>query len=259
MRYRPIDDDPQDSRLGRFLPDDWDHLDSYPLSALSLAEQPTQRPVVIGVNWYSEFYEPELDPGTGEYFVARGGTSSLTQIQGGHCVCLEPGGEPDTEEWWHFYDQGREGACVGFGWSRCMTILNKGELYTARWLWDRAKERDRWDETNPGDNNGTSVRSGGDVLRDLGHVAWQDDHGDDDHTERGAYAADTADGIQRFRWATSVDDVHHVLGNERADELGAVPFLNSWGAGYPHRTWLPDEVLERLMNEGGEVAVPTDR
>jgi len=53
--------------------------------------------------------------------------------------------------------------------------------------------------------------------------------------------------------------VHQVLGNDRADELGAVPFLNSWGRGYPHRTWMPDDVLERLMDEEGEVAVPTDR
>jgi hypothetical protein len=56
-----------------------------------------------------------------------------------------------------------------------------------------------------------------------------------------------------------VVEVHSVLGNDRADELAAVPFLNSWGRDYPHRTWMPDEVLERLMEEQGEVAIPTDR
>ena len=35
MRYRPIDDDPHDGRLGRFIPDDWEHVESYPLTALS--------------------------------------------------------------------------------------------------------------------------------------------------------------------------------------------------------------------------------
>ena len=149
---------------------------------------------------------------------------------------------------------------MGFGWSRCMTLLNDGKLYTARWLWDRSKELDQWEETNPGDDNGTSVRTAGGVLRKSGHVSWQDEHSDDDHTERAGYAAERDEGIQRFRWARSVDDVHQVLGNERADELGAIPFLNSWGRqGYPHRTWMPDEVLERLMEEEGEVAVPTDR
>ncbi len=214
--------------------------------------------MVIGVNWYFEFGKPELDAKTGEYFVARGGAGSLTQIRGGHCVCLEPGGEPDSEEWWDFYDQGAEGACVGFGWSRCMSILNQ-ELYVAQWLWDRSKEIDQWADTNPGDDNGTSVRSAGDVLAKSGHVDWSAEYADDDHTEREDYRPAADNGIRRFRWAQSVDEVHAVLGNARADELGAVPFLNSWGRNYPHRTWMPDEVLDRLMQEEGEIAIPTDR
>ncbi len=86
MRYRPIDGDPQDERLGRFIPDDWEHVESYPLTALSAGERPKRVPVVIGVNWYSEFDNPQADEGSGEHFVARGGASSLTQIRGGHCV-----------------------------------------------------------------------------------------------------------------------------------------------------------------------------
>src|ERR671915_371695 len=167
MRYRPIDHDPEDPRLGRFIPDDWEHVDKYPFAALPDEARPKQVPVVIGVNWYSEFDNPELDENTGEYFVARGGADSLTQVRGGHCVCLEPGGEPDSDDWYDFYNQGSEGACVGFGWSRCMSILNK-ELYGARWLWDRSKEIDEWPETNPGDNDGTSVRAAGNVLAKTG-------------------------------------------------------------------------------------------
>jgi len=259
MRYRPIDSDPRDGRLGRFIPDDWGHVDNHPLTALPPAERPEQAPVVLGVNWYSEFDDPEVDEQSGEHFVARGGAGSLTQIRGGHCVCLEPGGEPDQEEWWDFYDQGAEGACVGFGWSRCMTILNQGNMYAARWLWDRSKELDQWPETKPGDNNGTSVRTAGDVLRRSGHVSWQAGYADDDHTVRDDYSPDHKAGIQHFRWARTVDEVHQVLANARADELGAVPFLNSWGRDYPHRTWMPDDVLERLIAEDGEIAVPTDR
>lgn len=259
MRYRPIDRDPDDGRLGRFIPDDWVHVDKYALAALPPEERPSRVPVVIGVNWYAELFRPELDDETGEYFVARGGRDTLTTIEGGHCVCLEPGGEPDTEAWWDFYDQGREGACVGFGWSRCMTILNQEKRYAPRWLWDRSKESDQWPETNPGDNNGTSVRSAGEILTDSGHVVWDDSYSDDDHTEREGYGPERDEGIQTFRWALSVDEVHSVLGNDRADELGAVPILNSWGRDYPHRTWLPDDVFERLMAEEGEVAIPTDR
>ncbi len=260
MRYRPIDNDPEDPRLGRFIPDDWRHVEKYALRALPVEERPTGKPVVIGVNWYVEMDGPTQDGDTGEYFIARGGASSLTRIRGGHCVCLEPGGElSDRDEWHVFYDQGREGACVGFGWSRCMSILNQGSVYAARWLWDRCKERDQWPETNPGDNEGTSVRAGGEVLIAAGHVPWSDPYADDDHTERGGYQPELDAGLTTFRWAQSVDEVHAALGNDRADELGAVPILNSWGPSYPHRVWLPDDVLGVLMEQEGEVAIPTDR
>ena len=241
MRYRPIDGESDDARLGRYVPDDWRHVEQYPITALAEAERPSRRPVVIGVNWYSEMDDPERDEASGEYFIARGGAKTLTTIRGGHCVCLEPGGEPDQLVWQQFYDQGKEGACVGFGWSRCMTILNGGQRYSARWLWDRAKETDEWPETNPGDNDGTSVRAAAEILVGSGHVDWKDRYSDDDHLARAKYHADRTDGLRVFRWATSVDDVHQALGNPRADELSAVPVLNSWGESYPHRVWLPDD------------------
>jgi hypothetical protein len=187
------------------------------------------------------------------------GLSPLYAVRGGHCVCLKPGGEmSDRDEWRQFYNQGREGACVGFGWSRCRSLLN-GQEYAARWHWDRAKERDQWPQTNPGDNNGTSVRSGGDVLAATGHAVWSESDADDEWQERESYTPDESQGISVFRWAQSVDDVHAVLGNPRADELGAVPILNSWGEDYPARVWMPDDVFDRLMREDGEVAIPTDR
>ena len=64
---------------------------------------------------------------------------------------------------------------------------------------------------------------------DKGHVVWSDEDADDDATERATYQPDASQGITAFRWAKSIDEVHGVLGNERADELGAVPVLNSWG------------------------------
>ncbi|MFE0024278.1 hypothetical protein [Amycolatopsis sp. NPDC059021] len=258
MRYRPLGSDPVDSRLGRFVPDDWQHVERYPLTALPAGERPSSAPVVIGINWYSEFDHPEQDKTSGEYFIAKGGAKSLTTIRGGHCVCLEPGGAPDTDAWYAFYNQGNEGACVGFGWSRCMSIFN-GDEYTARWLWDAAKKRDEWPETNPGDENGTSVRAGAQVLKALGHVLWNEAYADDDWHKRETYVPEVKQGIKAFRWAKTVEDVHAVLGNTRADQLGAVPILNSWGPNYPHRTYLPDDVLARLIGEEGEIAVPTDR
>lgn len=56
-----------------------------------------------------------------------------------------------------------------------------------------------------------------------------------------------------------MDDVHTVLDNDRADWLGAVPILNSWGTKWPRKVWLPDTVLDRLLREDGEAGVPADR
>lgn len=139
-----------------------------------------------------------------------------------------------------------------------MTLLNK-QLYAARWLWDRAKETDEWPDTNPGDENGTSVRAAAGILRKRGHVDWAGRMADDSSAERATYAPDQLDGIASVRWARSVDEVHAALGNTEADRLGAVPLLNSWGPSYPRRVWMPDAVLERLITEDGEVGVPTDR
>jgi hypothetical protein len=139
---------------------------------------------VIGVNWYAEFDHPERDETSGDYFIARGGAKTLTTVRGGHCVCPEPGGESDREDWRTFYNQGKESACVGFSWSRCMSILNN-DRYAARWLWDQAKMRDQWPETNPGDNEGTSVRAAAEALVAEGHVAWTEPHADDDFSGPG--------------------------------------------------------------------------
>jgi hypothetical protein len=140
-----------------------------------------------------------------------------------------------------------------------MSLFNRKE-YAARWLWDSAKKRDEWPETNPGDENGTSVRAAAEVLKEQGHVVWEDSYADDDWHAREKYTPALGEGIKMFRWAKSVAEVHAVLQNDRADKLGAVPILNSWGPGYPHRTYLPDEVLAVLIHEeGGEFAVPTDR
>lgn len=256
MRYRPLGTDPHDPRLGRFLPDDFEHLDRYPLTALAATDRPTQVPVVIGVNWYQEMDTPTL--GSDGYWIARDGR--LTRIRGGHAVCLEPGGNPDLTGWWEFYNQIREGACVGMAWSRAMSILNRVR-YSGRWHWDRCKELDQWRETNPGDNNGTSVRAGGEVLIRLGHVPWSPRlaNGDGSHIARAGYVPRATAGIHTFRWARSVDDIHAVLGNVRADKLGAISILNSWGKSWPRRVWLPDSVMDRLLREQGEAAVPTDR
>ena len=197
--------------------------------------------------------------------------------------------------WAHdFYDQGAEGACVGFGSSQMMSILNH-RRYDARWLWNAAKMIDEWPDTNPGDDNGTSVRAAMDVLRTQGHVR-ETAAGHDE-------PVNPADGIAANRWATSVDDVratiklgvpvtigvnwytafdrpalsrgdyyvaqvgtlgtirggHCVCVIAASDRRQAVAFTNSWGTDYPRKVFLPYPILARLLHEDGEATVVTDR
>ena len=246
IRYRPKGAVPDDPRLDRLVPDDFSHVEKWPLTTAVIPSKPV--PVTIGVNWYENFDDPHKDA-RGRWWI---GVGNLGRIRGGHCVCLEPG-DPvdggtfqDNPSWWTFYNQGREGACVGFGSSRMMSLLNR-KRYDARWLWDRAKERDEWLDTNPGDDNGTSVRAAMDALRALGHEPW------------GQAGPVLAEGISANRWATKVDQVTAALQSPANDRMGAVRVLNSWGRSYPHRVWMPYETLQRLIDEDGEATVVTDR
>jgi len=224
-----------EKQLGRRPPTDWKHVEKFPLTATPAA--PT--PVVLGINWYSNFDEPNLDS-KGRYWI---GVGNLGPIRGGHCICAKSSGHPDLIGWWQFYDQGQEGACVGFGTARAQSLLNRTR-YDAFWTYNEAKKIDEW----PGeDYDGTSVRAGFEVERTLGLK----------RARSGLVVQ--GDGIAAYRWATTVKMVHGSLQSPLADSLGAIPLLNSWGTAYPHIVWLPDETLDRLLSEDGEAGLITDR
>jgi hypothetical protein len=190
-----------------------------------------------------------------------------------------------------------------------MSILNsyqrkvaKTKPYTVRydswWLWDRAKEIDYWSDTNPGDDNGTSVSASMDILRTLGHVRQP-------KTTISGRAVDpsprSAEGIAANRWATNVDEMRTALaagipisigvnwyanfdrptgsgreqwigvgdlGRKRgghcvciygaSDRRQAFRVKNSWGKAYP-LVWLPYNTMQRLLDEDGESTLVTDR
>lgn len=139
--------------------------------------------------------------------------------------------------WWHWtHDQGSEGACVGFGTSMMMAILNtqqnrdaKLPPYTVRydpwWLWDRAKEIDEWDDTNPGDPNGTSVRAACEIARTLGLVRYK-------YTskllERLGFqgSPDVVNGISTYRWANTVDEMRACIAAGSPISIGVNWYAN---------------------------------
>lgn len=255
--------------LGRKAPKhDWSHYERYSLTPEAIPVRPV--PVVVGFGWYSNFNNPVKDS-QGRYWIGKGNWGSLL---GGHCFCFEPGNELDANgvgvapslqdalSWWDFYDQWDSSACTGYGTSRMVSLLNR-KRYFAKWLWDQAKAGDEWSDTNPGDNEGSSVNSAMRVLRTKGHVLWNTKYQefDDiyDNHERSALKPVVSEGISVVRWAKNVDEVHAALKSPANDRMGGVRFLNSWGRSYPHRTWMSDETLQRLIDEDGEVGLVVDR
>jgi len=229
-------------QLGRRTPSDWKHVDKYPISALRTEEIPKKVPVTIGVNWYTDFDKPVKKSG---YWWIGLDSKNLGTLRGGHCVALKPPSLVDPVSWWIYYNQVKEGKCVGEGCSRMMSLLNR-KRYDPTWLWNEAKMIDEWADTNPGDNNGTSVRAACDVLRDQGH-----------RRVIGSTTSPAAvqEGISANRWAATVEEVTTALGTN----YQFVTILNSWGENYPHYVRMPLETLGRLLNEYGEMTIVTDR
>lgn len=198
------------------------------------------------------------------------------------------------KRWREFYDQGNEGACVGFSSSEMMTVLNR-RRFDARWLWNQAKVIDPWPDTNPGDDEGTSVAAAMDILRDRGHVV----------TKRGVGVGEANPdyGIKENRWATTVDEMrtsiangvpvvvgfnwysdfdnpykkgsewfcgqsnwdqsgirggHAFMFNAVSDRRQAFRTPNTWGAEHP-QVWFPYTVVEKLLDQYGEATLVTDR
>lgn len=183
-----------------------------------------------------------------------------------------------------------DGSCVGYSESWAMSILNR-RFYDAHWLFEEARRTDEW----PGeDYDGTSVRAGLDVLRNLGHRRVRAGR---------TYEPSISEGIDEFRWAQSVDEIRtviaagapvvlgidwfdgfdapvkrgadwwlpddagHILGGHAiccygaSDRRQAVKLVNTWGPDYP-LVWVSYDLLGRLLagfEYPGEAAIITDR
>jgi hypothetical protein len=177
MNYRPLGSSPEDPRLGRYIPDTDRHI--------------------------REFRASEVLPQT------------VGQVE--KTLFLPT---------WHWsHDQGAEGSCVGHGTAMERAISNSTQnklllklrissrRYDPIWFWDRAKERDEWPETNPGDDNGTSVHAAYDVARTLGarriKLVGGIVLGSDGRpiVRDQVHQSDPSEGVQANRWATTVDEM----------------------------------------------------
>jgi hypothetical protein len=189
------------------------------------------------------------------------------------------------------YDQGDTHGCVGYSASWMMSLLNR-RLYAPRWLWNEAKLVDPFADSQPGDASETTVRAAMDVLRAQGHRRiyggreLQPRRSDGITENRWALTVDQIRtslshgtpvvlGIDWYRSFNQPERAgrewwigrgrlgkrlggHAVCVYRASDQLQAVGIVNSWGPEYP-LTLLSYDLLERLLNEGGEATLVTDR
>lgn len=192
-------------------------------------------PVVLGCDWYRSFDQPTQKGGAFWLPAPSGG------VRGGHAICLKPPTLDDPEGAYEHFNQGQEGACSGFAWSRASALMER-RLFDGFALYHRAQEVDEW----PGeDYDGTSINAGGRVCKDEG--LW---------LVRGGKAAKNPGErwkIGAFWWAKDVATICACLGV--SPDQGYIEFLNSWGQGYAHVTRMTLPVLDALLRAGADAAV----
>jgi hypothetical protein len=161
---------------------------------------------------------------------------------------------------WHWsHDQGAEGSCVGHGTAMERAITNIAQERSAgrkpfsrRYdpidIWNRAKSIDEWPDTNPGDENGTSVRAGYDVMRTVGPSRVRSMRLEGDSPKPvGATPNDVEAGALVNRWATSVDEMRAALALGLPVTIGV-----NWYEGFddPSQSgrdwWIGRDVLGRV-------------
>lgn len=182
-----------------------------------------------------------------------------------------------------FYNQGQEGACVGF--SQCIQISvydQSREGFDGFELYHAAQKIDGM----PIPHEGSTVRAGFEITKTRGPKEVMPNR-----------MIDQSDEVTAYFWCTSMDDVrtafaagrvvvwginwysnfdkpvknkktgefwigksknlgyvrggHAICSTRWSDQRQAFEFTNSWGTNYP-RVWVPISVGQRLLQEGGE-------
>ncbi len=100
--------------------------------------------------------------------------------------------------------------------------IPRARRYNPIRVWNEAKKIDEWDDTNPGDDNGTSVNAGYAVVRNEGMQRVTSISIVDDVVvpKTGTYKPDQVEGIIANRWATTVDELRWSIKNAAPGTIG---------------------------------------
>lgn len=121
----------------------------------------------------------------------------------------------------YLIDQGSAGSCVGASLSHLSSIDNHYRFDWV-WLWHQARLADEWPDNDDlsDDDQGTSVRAGCDILRQIGHSR---------RTARGqTYKPSINHGIIENRWATTVDQMRQGIGESRFPVVVGINWYSSF-------------------------------
>lgn len=172
---------PSTNGLGRRVPKDWDHVTKYPYRALAATTVPAVERVLKLPSWH----------------------------------------------WTH--DQGHEGSCVGHGVAIERAITNSTQnrllgtlrLWTRRYdpldIWNESKLVDGFEDTNPGDDNGTTVNAAYKVARERGVRRIKlagivlNEAGDPVIVDTKESLPSLEAGVASTRWATTVDEIRTAI------------------------------------------------
>jgi hypothetical protein len=248
--------------LGRKAPSDWKHVEKYPMTAALAPTKPANS--VVGTNWYRAMFRPVRDS-RGYWWIGVVKTptglrvmnkTELGPLVGGHAYAIKARGVGHNPAWHEFYDQDdpqfvsrigsayrwKSGGCTGFSVCIMQTLSNR-KRYDPYHIYHEDQKIDEW----PGeDYEGSSVRAALDVARMQGLVP----------VVRGkARFITPAEGIAANRWITSYEEWKQHIG------YSDVPFVDkagSWGTSFPRLVRIPDELMEMLWLEDGEISMVTD-
>jgi hypothetical protein len=134
--------------------------------------------------------------------------------------------------WHRTHNQAQTQSCTGHGTAmeRAITNARQGFLLshifpTKRYdpldIWEHAKGLDEWADTNPGDNNGSSVNAAYAACRQFGLRPVRSMQVVADRPKPiGEKAADMQAGAQVTRWAKTIDEMRTAISNRQAVTIG---------------------------------------
>lgn len=184
----------------------------------------------------------------------------------------------------HHYDQGNEGACVGFAWGHELiarpAVVAECDAVFARWIYKTAQKYDAWSGEA---YEGTSTIAGAKVIQQkppkmnegrglIGEYRWIFGNLDDLIKTLG-YFGPVIFGINWYEGMFDpnsdgfVKPTGYLAGGHAILAKGvnlpkkAIRLHNSWGEGWGQGgdAWISFDDITRLLNERGECCVPMRR